>query len=222
MKFINDKKEFWIFGFGRFGQMAATRLINNYPQALLKAIDRKDIIPDPKMPIEFICSDASNYLAENLTPHLGPSFIIPAVPFHLAYGWVKTTLQQNYHLIPIPIPDPVLHQLPNSIPGKMGTLYSSYASFLCPDNCPEPEKVCTVTGRQRTGLLYQDYRHLNIDGYLSLGIRSYQLAPGVGGFKPEDLWGLLKKIQQTGTSIHYLLSTACLCHGVMDSFRLEE
>jgi len=61
---------------------------------------------------------------------------------------------------------------------------------------------------------------MNVDGFLTLGIRSLQLAPGVGGYRPEALWSVLEKVLEVGAEKNYLLSTACLCHGVLDSFRL--
>ena len=51
-------------------------------------------------------------------------------------------------------------------------------------------------------------------------IRSHQLAPGVGGYKPEALQESLLKISQGKGLVLY--STACLCHGVVHAFKLPD
>jgi hypothetical protein len=50
-------------------------------------------------------------------------------------------------------------------------------------------------------------------------IRSHQLAPGVGGYPPRALFAALNEIEAAQKPI--LLSTACSCHGVMDTFQLS-
>ncbi|MCL6611892.1 MAG: hypothetical protein K6T66_10185 [Peptococcaceae bacterium] len=221
----NREKTFWIMGCGRFGRIAASRLMAKYPRACFTVVDLSvrslGLLSDLPAPVRAVQSDAAGFLADNLAGEDIPSYIVPAVPVHLAYEWLKRKLQPVFELEKIPVPEQAARRLPNPVPGGTGTLYSSYADFVCPDNCPEPESICTVTRQKRKGLLYRDYLNLNIEGFVSLGIRSVQLAPGVGGYKPEVLWPVLEKVRQTGTAKDYLLSTACLCHGVMDAFRLR-
>jgi hypothetical protein len=50
-------------------------------------------------------------------------------------------------------------------------------------------------------------------------VRSHQLAPGVGGYQPEALRRSLDAVSKARTAILY--ATACLCHGVIHTFRLE-
>jgi hypothetical protein len=47
----------------------------------------------------------------------------------------------------------------------------------------------------------------------SLVIRSYQLAAGVGGYRSEQLFSLLR--QAAAAKGDMLISTACRCHGVI-------
>ena len=49
--------------------------------------------------------------------------------------------------------------------------------------------------------------------YRPLVIRSFQLGPGIGGYRPRDLYDLLDQVESSDEAI--LLSTACRCHGVM-------
>lgn len=221
----NEVKEytFWIFGYGRFGRIAASRLAAKYPRASFTVVDSSAPALEGirKLPVRAVQADAAGFLAGGLTGKDTPDFIIPAVPVHLAYEWLKKKLEPVCGVVSVSVPDQAALRLPNSFPAGTGRLYSSYATFVCPDDCPEPPDICTITGQDRPGALYRDFLKLEIEGFVSLGIRSRQLAPGVGGYKPEALWRALETVKLTGTEKDYLLSTACLCHGVMDAFRLE-
>jgi hypothetical protein len=48
-------------------------------------------------------------------------------------------------------------------------------------------------------------------------IRSHQLAPGVGGYSPRDLFAALNEIEAAQGPVS--LSTACSCHGIMNAFK---
>ncbi|MFW6240200.1 MAG: hypothetical protein ACOC98_06260 [Thermodesulfobacteriota bacterium] len=44
-------------------------------------------------------------------------------------------------------------------------------------------------------------------------VRSHQLAPGVGGVRPDQLWRLLRQVSDTPGL--QAVATACRCHGVV-------
>ena len=214
---------FWIIGAGRFGRIAAVRLTKKHPRASFLVVDKRAeaLCQVDDLPVETRREDGVDFLVQNLKATDAPSCIVPAVPVHLAFEWLKKKLAPVYRVVKVPVPEQVLSSLPNPLPvAETGKLYASYATFVCPDNCPEPEWICTTTGQPRKGLLYQDFQEMSVDGFLTLSIRSLQLAPGVGGYKPETLWAVLEKVVEVGVEKNYLLSTACLCHGVLDSFRL--
>jgi hypothetical protein len=98
--------------------------------------------------------------------------------------------------------------------GKTGDLYTSLADFICSEDCPEPAQYCTITKKRRPKPLYQILE--DIEGaFESKVIRSLQLAPGVGGFKPEALLDLLENIKKRMEPHRsMLISTASRCHGV--------
>jgi len=100
------------------------------------------------------------------------------------------------------------------VSGKTGDLYISLANFLCSEDCPEPAQYCTITKKRRSKPLYQILNDLE-GAFESRVIRSQQLRPGIGGFRPKALLDLLediKKKKNSGRSI--LVSTASRCHGV--------
>jgi len=109
---------------------------------------------------------------------------------------------------------PPLSGLPNPMLGKTGDLYTSFANFLCSEDCPEPAQYCTVTKKKRPKPLYKILNDLK-GNFESRVIRSQQLGPGIGGFQPKTLLNLLKEIQKKrGSGQLILVSTASRCHGV--------
>ncbi|MFZ5632565.1 MAG: hypothetical protein ACOY40_06915 [Bacillota bacterium] len=217
-----DVKSFWIIGAGRFGGIAAKRLAARYTRSSLLVVDISDVALRrlSGLPVKTVQGDGVDFLAGCLTGKDIPSYIVPAVPVHLAFEWLKRKLWQDFEVIRVFVPERAASILPNPTRAEADKLYSSYANFLCPDDCPEPPAVCTVTGEKRQGFLYRDLQDLRVEGFVSIGLRSVQLAPGVGGYKPVDLWSALEKVRQAGTEKGFLLSTACLCHGVVNAFRL--
>lgn len=215
--------DFWIIGAGRFGRLAAARLSAGCPQGTFWVVDNDAAALSrlADLPVNTVQEDGVTFLVNHLTEKDKPSYIVPAVPVHLAYEWLKKKLEPAFTVQAVPVPEKAARDLPHSILTETGKLYASYATFTCPGNCPEPQDICTVTGKKREGLLYRDFQELKVEGFVTINIRSLQLAPGVGGFKPEVLWSALEKVGQAGPERFFLLGTACLCHGVMDAFRLE-
>jgi len=162
-----------------------------------------------------ICNDGISYLNslpnDNYTHSL---WIIPSIPIHVAFEWVKSRLTKQVRHIDIP--DTILAQLPNAMPGTKGTVYMSYASFRCPDNCPEPIDHCYTTKQPRPISLYEKLHNINVSNFSSIVLRSRQILPGIGGFQFCDLTDTMDRVVSSEKCV--LLSTACRCHGVMDAF----
>lgn len=217
------KSGFWIIGAGRFGKMAAERLSARYPGASMLVVDKSEDALGrlSGLPVSKIQGDGAAFLEDCLQGDRNPTWIVPAVPVHLAFEWLKKKINHEFEVINIDVPGWVDGVLPNPFRAGKGVLYASYADFTCPDNCSEPGDFCTVTGKKRKGKLYRDFAGLDIDGFVSVGIRSLQLAPGVGGYAPGVLQSVLETVRQTGDGKNFLLSTACLCHGVMNAFKLD-
>ncbi|HHP7236633.1 MAG TPA: potassium transporter [Desulfobacterales bacterium] len=216
-------KTIWILGAGRFGQIAIQRLHRKHPSAMLTVVDRHIQIPsaDAAQGIDWINADAITFLAENLQPEKGrgPDWIIPAVPLHVAFEWICRRLESRFTVEKVDLPDTITKHLPNIIEGGPGTLYTSVADFICPDDCPEPAQICTHTGQPRPCTLYRELENFQQPGWKIVVVRSRQLLPGVGGYRPEALFQALQKVESASTPI--LLATACRCHAVVDAFQLH-
>ena len=99
--------------------------------------------------------------------------------------------------------------------GIYGSNTSTLPISLLAENCPEPDGICTYTGKPRPYLLFEKMARLRFEDYRSIVVRSHQLSPGVGGFKPAALLGALDAVKSAAGPI--LLTTACSCHGVMNA-----
>ncbi len=209
--------EFWIIGAGVFGQLAVDRLSKKYAAASIVVVDSDvQALDDVSGPVETIQRPGVQFLAENLKPGAEPDWIVPAIPVHVAFKWATVVLGEDYDIRVQAVPDEAFAQVPNPIRGRDGELYASFADFTCPDNCPEPDGKCFTTGLPRKKDLFEVFSELDVKGCTPVVIRSRQLAPGVGGFRPIALYEA--KSQVLAASGAVLFCTACRCHGVVHEF----
>lgn len=205
-----------ILGAGRFGTIAAQRLSKRYPDAEFLVVDARrekleEVQKELHLPVHE--EDALNFLLRAPLPdHV---WIVPAVPVHVAFQWILGKLEESAHVQALPVPASVDGQVPNPFRVEGGTLYPSFATFTCPDVCNEPDEICTYTKKPRPGNLFEVLEKIQLPGFSVVVVRSWQLAPGVGGYPAgylmERLWQVKR---QPGP---YLIGTSCRCHGVMDA-----
>jgi len=115
------------------------------------------------------------------------------------------------------VPEEVKKLAPVAIWGPHGELYLSRAEHLCPDDCPGPEDVCPVSGESRRPALYEELAALFLPGFQLRVMPSRQLAPGVGGYPPQELVDLSRS--SADVQEQFLVATACRCHGVVHALR---
>ncbi len=205
-----------VLGAGRFGRLAAERLKRRFPDASLTITDRE------KARVEEIAADlgikgeVEECLRSISRLELDDDlWVVPAVPVHVGFEWVVNELTRGAEVIRLPVPREVDSMVPNPIRAPNGTLYSSFATFICPDYCSEPEEICTHTGKERPGNLYEVFGEVPAPGFDVEVLRSWQLAPGVGGYPGRSLKDLLAGIVLKPGG--YLIATSCRCHGVMNA-----
>jgi hypothetical protein len=205
-----------IIGCGHFGSKAVEKLHRKNPKSKIIVVDKnkRALQKVSHLPIETIVFDGTLFLTSFLSEGRGGDYIIPAVPFHLAFEFLLSKLRP-FGAKRSKVP--VLSGLPNPMRGKTGDLYASFANFLCPEDCPEPSQYCTVTRESRPNPLYKILMDLT-GPFESRVIRSQQIGLGVGGFKPGGLKDLLEDIKKRRDSDRLILiSTACRCHGVISA-----
>ena len=210
-----------ILGAGRFGYLAARRLGQRYPEAAFLVSDHREeklegierdfgsaiLVGEPQTALENLWVDDQTW-------------IIPAVPVHVACQWLVRELKKAGRVEHLPIPAGVEEQIPNPYRATGGAICASFATFICPDTCNEPDEICTHTKSPRRGNLFEKLAGIEVPGFDVIVVRSWQLAPGVGGYPKGSLTEVLKKIRQTPQGC-YLLATSCRCHGVIDALSWE-
>lgn len=214
----------WIVGGGKFGRKAALTLRQKNADDDIFIIERdgEKCLSLEKDGISTIHSDGVSFLSEFLREHDSPpDWIVPAVPVHVAFQWIRLQLKNEFEIVPVSIPGDIRRLLPNPIDGERGELFVSIADFFCPENCPEPEKFCTATRKPRPYDLYNLIGTLKAGEFTPMVIQSRQLAPGVGGYTPKVLFDALCGIQQIKSG-KILLGTACRCHGVINAFKISK
>jgi hypothetical protein len=208
-----EKPVYWILGAGRFGQLAVERLLARRRPPHLVVVDRDldKLRPLAEEPAELVHQEIIDFLLANLENQ--PDWVIPAAPIHVAFAWLSRMLSERGGVDIVPVPEAVDAQVPNPWRDGKGGLYTSVARFRCPDNCSEPRDRCTATGLPRAGDLFSLLAKVNVPGYLPLVVRSHQLTPGVGGYRPSDLRRLMARANAATGPI--VVATACRCHGVI-------
>lgn len=206
----------WIIGAGKFGRSASRTLKRVYPHANIVVVD--DNPAELKgYDCQTVCQDGIAWLVSNLDAAVYPAMIVPAIPVHVAFEWLKKKMAPSHWLESIAVPNKLFQMLPNAIRGAFGQVYVSNADFICPDNCPEPERLCTHTRRPRPREMNHFLAELRYANFQPIVIRSRQLAPGVGGYTAAALFRALNGVVFNLRPI--FLCTACRCHGVVNAFK---
>jgi len=214
-----NSHSYLIIGCGHFGSRAAEQLLKKDPHSKIIAVDKnhRALKKLSHLPVETIVDDGVSYLNQFLSEGGTVNYIIPSVPFHLAFEFLLLRLKP---LGARRTKVPSLSGLPNSVIGKTGDLYTSLADFLCPENCPEPSRYCTVTKKKREKPLYKILGDLK-GPFESKVVMSRPLAVGVGGYQPNELLALLEGVKKQKASRDLILiSTASRCHGVTSALAL--
>jgi hypothetical protein len=210
----------FIIGAGHFGARAA-RLLSTEMGVPVFVVDIDDsrLADLEKLPVKGIRCDGIRFLVRNYRFLYPGNTIVPAVPVNLIYEWVKAYLEEDFIIEKVRVPPAIGPLLPQTWAGTEGSLLVSYADFICPDNCPEPER-CTVTGEVRDKPLYTLLRQLNVSDFKVHVTRSRQLAPGVGGYRVSALAEVADRLRKEKGG-KWLLGTSCKCHGILTALEVK-
>ncbi|MCB2192095.1 MAG: hypothetical protein KQI62_11050 [Deltaproteobacteria bacterium] len=208
-----------VIGGGRFGKLALERLpgrvatvVEPQPDKGLEALARGQ-------GVELIQAQGLDFLAPVLSGEQLPSWVVPALPRHLLHDWLLNELAPQ-GACSVEVPETILPPIASVFKGDEGQVFLSLADFLCPDDCPEPTKLCTVTGKPRGEPLYERLMAMDPPGWQVAVLRSHQLAPGVGGCLPSEMLQIKEQIKNQGGA--WLVATSCRCHGVVSGLSLPE
>lgn len=219
---LGSEHAVFVIGAGHFGMRAARLLLEAGGTGPLFVVDTDEgrLAAMRELPLERVACDGVRFLVENYTALHPDSTVVPAVPIHLAYEWLKGSLEGVYVFRQREVPGDIKCRLPQTWRADDGSLLLSFADYLCPDDCPEPE-YCTVTGERRDPTLHDllaGLRPPDMDVHV---IRSRQLAPGLGGYATAVLADAARRITAEVPG-RWLLGTACRCHGVVSCFDIVQ
>lgn len=211
----------FVIGAGRFGARAVKLItsISNSPVWVVDSDERRleqlEGASVYKLPGEGI-----DIMTEKFDSFHPSNIIVPAVPLHLALEWLRAYSAASLLIRNKKVPAEVKPLVPFTWDAKDGSLLVSYADFRCPEDCPEPEGYCTITRKNREMPLHRLLGNIQVTGYRVHILQSHQLAPGVGGYRVEDLRQLYDRVRQGGKR-RWLIGTACKCHGVVTAVQVE-
>ena len=210
---------YWIIGGGRFGLRAA-EILAHQGAAEVVVVDhdqeRCRELADRGLRVE--CADGIGFLTDHLTRPDNRLWIVAAAPVHVAFLWLRARLSETARVEAVPVPEEIAWRLPNAVAGGQGEVFASNADFICPPDCAEAGRICTATGRMRPRSMPAFIRRLASANVKILVVRSFQLAAGVGGLRPADLFSVLAEARSSKGTI--LLATACKCHAVISAFKM--
>lgn len=214
-----SSRDILVIGGGRFGSLALERL----PARVATVVEP---VPDDGLSaladaqgVELVQTQGVGFLAPALARNKPPRWVVPALPRHLLHDWLLRELAPQ-GACALDVPASALPTVASIIQGKEGQFFLSLADFLCPDDCPEPPKLCTVTGKPRGEPLYRRMARINPPGWKVAVLRSRQLAPGVGGCLSVEMLAIKQRIRAQGG--RWLVATSCRCHGVISGLSLPE
>ncbi len=212
-------KTYHVIGIGHFGKKAIEALLAHPNSKVICAdLDPKAVAWAKYRGAIAKELDGIRYMVEEFHLMEEDSYIVPALPLHLAAEWLILYTQDRFKIQKLPMPGDILEKLPNPCILKTNDVAISYANFKCPDDCVEPP-YCTVTNIKREIPLNKFISSIKVNGTVNYVIKSTQLGPGMGGYKKKKLSELLKVIEHISDNM--LLTTACSCHGIMTLLKIK-
>ncbi len=210
-----------VIGAGHFGRRAAVILTRGGGKPVIVIDHDPSRLAGLKdLPVKAILGDGVAFLIANNERLVPETTVVPAVPIHLAFEWLKASIGHQTTVVRAPVPKEVWGRLPHTWNGSEGSVLVSYADFVCPDDCPEPE-VCTVSGERREQPLHALLGSLQVEGFQVHIVRSRQLAPGLGGYCLADLLELETRVKIAAGG-RWLLGSACKCHGILTACNIRQ
>jgi hypothetical protein len=215
----DTSRDILVIGGGRFGSLALERLPGRVARVVEPDPDEALLALARAQGVELIPAQGVDILAPALVGGQPPAWVVPALPRHLLHDWLLRQLAPQ-GANALEVPQEAMPQVAMAMRGEEGQCFLSLADFRCPDDCPEPPKLCTVTGKPRGVPLFQRLAGMSPAGWRVAVLRSHQLAPGVGGCLASEMLELKRQVESLGGK--WQVATACRCHGVVSGLELPE
>ncbi|MHC1564884.1 MAG: hypothetical protein ACXQS6_01000 [Candidatus Syntropharchaeales archaeon] len=229
-----------VLGGGKFGTIAARFLAACGSKIIIVDLrddcEAHDLVNSVKDPFDqdvelepgevvFLACDALDFFERFIKIRI-PFIVVTAITKHFAGIYAEKILKAK-HKISSDITciadgfDGIAEEIDYGVFEEYGIATASYMPFgmVCPEDC-YPGKVCTVTGKPRGRPMYEILEDVMSVLDLAVVLPSYQLGRGVGGVMGEDLIRMRDQFERFDEG-NCGIATACLCHGVINTFRVE-
>jgi hypothetical protein len=209
--------QIFIVGFGKFGKMALPIVRRHWGRSRVWIIDHDPaaFVCQSSFPGICVLDDGPQFLSQYQKFIGDEDWIIPSLPIHLAWKWLDLNITTPGPRKAVRPPAELGNGLPYAQQLGKG-LVVSFATSICPDNCPAPLVSCFKTKARKPVPLWRHLtEHPNLKGTIGV-IESRQIAPGIGGFLFKELRRIQTVIQQSTPPFY--LATACRCHGIIHGF----
>jgi len=193
-----------------------------------------------KKEILFLESDIS--IINKILKEIKFFWFIPVVPIHLTALIVKNFLiSRNIQIDSDNITckaysEKIKPDLLLTSPIKDGILYLSYAKEdeECPEDCSGPPNYCPTFKRvkpititeylKKIFDISENFNLLRNKKKLIILIHSYQLMPGLGGLKGENIYSIYNLLRENlsflkNSQFSLIVATSCNCHGVINFYK---
>ncbi len=186
-----------ILGAGKFGRLALSRLAAQDDEATFVVVDcAPQALAAARAAaaarVQWVEAEAIAFLIENLKGAAPWDWLIPMVPSHVAFSWLRQGPLAKSGGEIIEVPEAVGQGVPLARRGEQGELYLSRATHLCPDDCPEAEPVCPVSGESRKIPLYEELASVDVPVLIS------QFKGSIAGMVREKSQDLLNRLTAGG------------------------
>ncbi len=196
---IGMAERYHVIGYGRFGRIARKNLLG---KGTVVCVDRERKTGEMEAG-DFVLEDGISYVLDLLGQRGAErDWIIPCVPFHLAFEVLSRLTGRKRGVVPD------IDVIPAEYRGEREDAYISYADFKCPLRCDGPVNgICPVSGKDIAPGLVE---RLAETGAV---IESVRLGPGTGGYRLVELQRALRLSRESRGP--FVVATASWCHAVL-------
>lgn len=209
----HQKADILVIGGGHFGQLAVERL----GPRVVAVVEPEPTTELMALGAPLVRADGIAHAGRVLAAPQPPRFLAPMLPLHFLARWLELATGRAK---PLALPAKALPQAALTIPAGDSSWHLSLADFRCPDDCPEPPEKCYISGKPRGAAMYERLASIHLPGHETATLRSYQLAPGVGGLLATEMLDLAQRVKARRGK--WVLGSSCLCHGVVEALDFGE
>ena len=119
-----------------------------YPESAITVVDHCpkacEAIAEPGL--STVCMDGVSYLHHYLTDSDQPGWVIPVIPVHLVYAWIRLRLLPDISIVPVDIPESFADRFPISFLETQARYSSATLPLSARRTAPRPGTCVPIPG----------------------------------------------------------------------------